>query len=849
MSNHRIILLLGAIAALNAGAAESESREPVVRTISASTGSFTTNDTWNQYWQSTEASPRVYLAAGRKDMNVSSNGIGLDLREGTAHSSTYTISTDGAWRVSGFAITFRGNSAANPVTLTSGATSVVSKADEDCHVSITGIGENESATFTLTGNNQGISTTDFTVTLEPIVPDEYVEATVDMTTGELATGGTAWRSLWSGAADEHGMRVYIATTNASGATARNLSADEEGNSLIIRCGTGKTCHVIPSAAGSWRISGFSLSFLSSDADNPATVTAGTTSLTSSPTAVQTLEVKDLAYGSMTEFTVQAASATAGIIATDFKVHLSPCTPTRHGVSVFTYTGKPPYSTVYRIPTLAYIPAGNHKGRIVAVNDFRPCGSDIGYGEVDLHTSISDDLGEHWTLPADPVDAEGNHVADGDGKGTPATSNENRDCGFGDPAIVADRETGDLLMLGVCGRVPIGSATRRIPQGLATWTSHDGGQTWTQWKDITEDILTQLDNNCQYGAADGLFFTAGRMVQSRYVKVGSHYRVYAVAGGRIASIPDTQCWVFYTDDFGQNWHILGDPYNPALSTGGSEPKCEELPDGSILYSGRTPGGRNFNIFTYTDYASATGHWADAQFGRMVTGAAGCNGDAMIVPVKNNVTGAMAYMLMQSIPQHPSSRVNVGINYKILDSGYDDFGTVAAIASDWDGAYQVSNTGSAYSSLTLLADGSLGFIYEESTYGRDYTEIYRRLTVDEITHGAYSYAPDSDLSAALALTLDVVNGKTAAANKDYASRTELLADLNSAAETFRSQPSTENYLAFNRALRAVETNTPQSSIDEITADEAPASFYDLTGRKAAKLMPGRLYISSKGEKIIR
>lgn len=458
--------------------------------------------------------------------------------------------------------------------------------------------------------------------------------------------------------------------------------------------------------------------------------------------------------------------------------------------------------------------------------------------------MSDDGGYTWSAPADPVDADGNHVADGDGQGTPATSNDNRDCGFGDPSIVADRESGHLLMLGVCGRIPIGQATRAIPQGLATWTSTDGGETWTQWKDITEDILTQLDNNCEYGAVDGLFFTAGRMVQSKYVKVGTHYRVYVVGGGRSASIPDTQCWVFYSDDFGGSWHILGDPYRPALTTGGSEPKCEELPDGSVLFSGRAGGGRTFNVFTYTDYEAATGNWDNAVFGKMITGAASCNGDALIVPVSDTATGTGAYLLMQSIPQHPSSRVNVGINYKILSNGFDDFGSAQAVSTDWTGSYQVTNLPSAYSSLALMADGTIGFIYEEDTFGKDYSEVYRNLTVSQITHGAYTYTPDSDLAVALRLTRELVEGKLARAKADYADRTALLDALNNAADAFLATPSTEAYLYFNRALHAVETNTPLSDIRTIEAAGAsePVRYFDLQGRPVSTPRRGNIYVTS-------
>ncbi len=837
---------IASIGAASAAAADADVATPVVRSISAKTGSFTTSETWNQVWKSNDTDPGVTLTAGRKDMGYASDGTGLDLREGTAFSSHYTITASDGWRVSSFSLTFRGNNAANPVTVTAAGQTLVSSTTEDITLTVTDISEYESASFTLAGKNQGISTREFTVTMVPVLPEPYTEVSIDMNAGDFTTSGV-WKSLWRTSADSD-KPVFLSSENGSThGGASNMTVAADGVNFDLREGAAKTSDYNISTAGSWRVSGYEITFIGNDASNPVTVSGGGKSVVSSATEERTLLVENVAYGSKATFNLSGNNQ--GITTTSFKVHLTATSPEERGVCVFPYSGSIPYSTVYRIPTVAYVPAGPRAGRLVAVNDFRPCGADIGYGEVDLHISLSDDGGYTWTAPADPVDAQGRHVADGDGQGSPATSNENRDCGFGDPAIVADRETGALLMLGVCGRIPIGSATRAIPQGLATWTSNDGGETWTQWKDITEDILTQLDNNCEYGAVDGLFFTAGRMVQSRYVKVGSHYRVYVVGGGRSASRVDTQCWVFYTDDFGQSWHILGDPYKPALTTGGSEPKCEELPDGSVLFSGRVGGGRNFNVFTYTDYEKAKGFWDNAKFGKMVTGAASCNGDALIVPVADKNSGEGAYLLLQSIPLHPSSRVNVGVNYKVLSNGYDHFGSAEAVASDWDGSYQVTNLPSAYSSLVQLPDGKIGFIYEEDTFGRDYSEVYRIMTVEEITHGLYTYAADTDLATALRLTRELVDGKLAKAHKDYSSRTEHLENLDKAADLFKSSPSDDTYLAFNRALLAIINNTSVAldQVNTVTDTEESERLFDLLGRPISSPRRGQPYVSTATRRI--
>ena len=92
----------------------------------------------------------------------------------------------------------------------------------------------------------------------------------------------------------------------------------------------------------------------------------------------------------------------------------------------------PNTVPYRIPAMGQLPDGS----IVALSDYRPCGMDIGFGQVDIHGRISDQDGSKW----------GEEFVLVEGTGVPATT----DCGFGDPAMVVDRETGEVLVVMVCG---------------------------------------------------------------------------------------------------------------------------------------------------------------------------------------------------------------------------------------------------------------------------------------------------------------------------------------------------------------------------------------------------------------
>ena len=69
----------------------------------------------------------------------------------------------------------------------------------------------------------------------------------------------------------------------------------------------------------------------------------------------------------------------------------------NGYAVFRYDGTPGYNIVYRIPAITTVAAGPHKGRLIAVNDYRYCGGDIGAGRIDLHMSYSDDNGQTWSI--------------------------------------------------------------------------------------------------------------------------------------------------------------------------------------------------------------------------------------------------------------------------------------------------------------------------------------------------------------------------------------------------------------------------------------------------------------------
>ena len=235
----------------------------------------------------------------------------------------------------------------------------------------------------------------------------------------------------------------------------------------------------------------------------------------------------------------------------------------------------------------------------------------------------------------------------------------------------------------------------------------------------------------------MFVGSGKIFQSRRIKVGTHYRIYAALCAR----PNGNR-VIYSDDLGRTWKILGSVTDHPVPNG-DEPKCVELPDGNVLLSSRANNGRLFNVYKYSNAAKATGLWTGVASstpnnGGILAANNSCNGGVLVLPVTRTADNEEMFLLLQSVP-FGSGRTNVGIHYKELANA-TDYANAAAIARDWDGSHQATGISSAYSELLLQQDDSVAFIYEESTYGSDYSIIYKKYSVEQITDGAYSLRSD-------------------------------------------------------------------------------------------------------------
>ena len=406
--------------------------------------------------------------------------------------------------------------------------------------------------------------------------------------------------------------------------------------------------------------------------------------------------------------------------------------------VFTLFNSASSPVPYRIPAIAK----TKSGRLVAVADYRICQSDIGFGRVDLRQRISKDNGRTWST--EQIIVEGSGV-----EGTPQ-------CGYGDPAIVADRNSKEVLLLCVCGNTPYFKATRDNPNRVARLRSHDGGRTWSAPEEITDQIYSLFDQSA-LGPVQSLFVGSGKICQSRIVKRDKYYRIYAALCARPGGNR-----VIYSDDFGETWHSLG-TIDSSPAPLGDEPKVEELPNGDVLLSSR-PGwgnmnsGRFYNIFHYpmlTTFGGNgaivkgkafsffsnenSGQWEQAVASADCTGGVKAkdnvtNGEILIIPAVRQSDRIKTWIALQSVPLGPG-RKNVAVYYKELASPAD-YQNATAFASGWSEPWLVSANEGAYSTMIVQKDLRLAFYWEDTPDGKGgYQMLYRPLTLDQITAGKY------------------------------------------------------------------------------------------------------------------
>ncbi len=652
--------------------------------------------------------------------------------------------------------------------------------------------------------------------------------TISLETGSFSgTGG--YHSTWS--STEFPGLTFSTSAN-------NMMADGDDASLIS-CFTGSGCTYTLSAPAGYVIKSYSFDYYLRSDNASANVTVNGVAATTTPT---TLSATD--YNKRT-MSFEQGGSNKGVTLSNFNVVIAKqVVPIEESYEVL----PAPYeNVVHRIPAIAQA----KDGTIIAVADYRYSGQDIGMAtgaerRLDLNFSLSTDNGKTWN---------GVHTLIA-GQGAPSDNLNvnNLNVAYGDPCIVvdlgteADPGTGQVLVMSCAGNVSFPNGTADNHQYIVAMRSDDNGANWSGATDVTDQFYDHF-NNETHTMAKAMFIGSGKISQSKYIKVGDYYRIYCAVLCNDQNNTKKN-YVFYSDDFGTTWNVLGGVNVAPIPSGADEPKADELPDGSVVVSSRISGGRMYNIFQYTDPLNAEGSW-----GTVATSAASnngtvaennsTNGEILTVPVKRKADGKKMFLFLQSVPFGPE-RANVGIYYKALES-LSDFNTPADLAKDWDGRYQACYFSSAYSTMIWLKNNTLGFLYEEDINGSAYSIVYKNYTIEKLTGDAYEYCADVDesvmLKEGMAERMETVESNMGpyVGNLTYGG----YMSISNARDAFMATPSKMAYAAFKKAVAEADYRQIEAGREyRINNKPYPAAYLTL---QASGLTKAALDENSAAQKL--
>ena len=344
------------------------------------------------------------------------------------------------------------------------------------------------------------------------------------------------------------------------------------------------------------------------------------------------------------------------------------------------------STNYRIPGVITAKDGS----IVAVTDKRKYNQGDLPEDIDIVCRRSTDGGHTWSEPYTIAQGTGyNH-------------------GFGD-CVLAWTNDDNGLIAGFVGGVGLWNSTPSNPIRSYIARSYDNGQTWTEPEDITDFIF---GSNCvvpEHRTWRASFFGSGNGL------ITSTGRIMFVAAIRETTAQSLSNYAVYSDDNGITWHVSG-----RASVSGDEAKVTELVDGRILMSIRHNGKRWYNISNDggETWQSSTSTWNDIT-------APACNGDMIRYTSVNQ--GFNKNRLLHSVP-FGSSRTDVSV-YISYDEG-----------ETWPVRKCIVPYSSAYSSLCVLPDGTIGLYVEEEYHGNSgYSTVFYNFSLEWLTDGSDSLDP--------------------------------------------------------------------------------------------------------------
>ena len=321
------------------------------------------------------------------------------------------------------------------------------------------------------------------------------------------------------------------------------------------------------------------------------------------------------------------------------------------------------SKYYRIPAL--VKASD--GALVAVADKR--GDALGDlpNVITIVSKRSTDGGKTWSDMS--IVALGDTVAK---------------CGYGDAVVIADEKKGNLIAV-FSGNNGLWHSNESNLSRTYSAISTDNGKSWNPVTDITDQVYNGVYGD---GTRYGLFTGSGSGIQ---LKQGKHAGrlMLVVAARNDATWGGTMSnYAIYSDDGGITWKASRN----AACSNGDEAKVVELSNGDILMSIRNRA-KGHRLFSKSTDGGET--WSEPKLNTTILDPA-CNGDIIAYTHKGK------NYLLHSLPASPTTRENVTV-YVSSDNG-----------ETWQPKRRIFNGYSAYSSLQVLDDGTIGIIVEEGKW---------------------------------------------------------------------------------------------------------------------------------------
>jgi sialidase-1 len=346
------------------------------------------------------------------------------------------------------------------------------------------------------------------------------------------------------------------------------------------------------------------------------------------------------------------------------------------IEVFT-AGEGAYHT-YRIPSAILTP----KGTLLAFAEGRRAGAGDA-GDIDLVLRRSHDSGRTWT----PIQVIGDN-----GPNT-----------FGNPCAVVDRRTGTIWLLTTQNRGT--DREKDIIAGMSegsrtVWAmrSQDDGATWSAPVEITSRVKTRDWTWYATGPGVGIQTRSGRIVvpgNHAEAKTGIH-----------------RSHVFFSDDGGKTWTL-----GASSDAGTNESQVVELADGGLLLNMRNhpPKPENFRMIARSTDGGRTLSAAVPDRALVEPPA-----QASLLRFSSAGTEDRNRLIFANPASTARERMTVRLSY--------DEGLTWAIS-------RVLHEGpSAYSSMVMLPDRSIGLLFERGDRSPYERITFARFTLEWLTRGS-------------------------------------------------------------------------------------------------------------------